>query len=219
MKALLTLLIGLTVGSAVHAQAPKDDDPRSKTIIDNLIAKNKTWKSFDATFSSRLVNKASKLDVKQDGNIKVKGRKFRLELADNTVINDGTILWTYNKKSNEVSLSDPKEMDEQMDPANLLNIYTQGFKSQFVSEGTDAAGVAVQVIKLYPLEPAKKNYHTVVLTVDKNKVEPRVVEMHFKDGNVVTYTLNKFVPNAEMVEALFGFDKAKYPGVEVNDLR
>lgn len=214
MKTFL-FLFAAVLGLSASAQ----DDPKSKAIVDKLIAKNKTYTSFDADFSSRLVNTASKLDVKQDGNIKVKGRKFRLTLADNTVINDGTALWTYSKKTNEVSITDPKEMDETLDPANLFNVYEKGFKSQFVGEKPDAAGVVLQTIKLFPLEPAKKAYHTVVLVVDKSKLEPKSVEMHYKDGNMVTYILKKFTPNAEFVDALFAFDKSKFPGVEVNDMR
>ena len=194
------------------------DDPKSKAIIDKLIAKNKTYKSFDADFSSRLVNAASKLDLKQDGNLKVKDRKFRLTLLDNTVINDGTALYTYSKKTNEVSISDPKEMDETLDPANLFNVYEKGFKSQYVGAGTED-GLAVETIKLFPLNPTKKAFHTVILTVDKAKMEPHKVVMKYKDGNEVTYILKKFTPNAEMVDALFSFDKSKYPGVEVNDMR
>ena len=194
------------------------DDPKSRAIVDQLIAKNKSYTSFDADFSSRLVNAASKLDVKQEGNIKVKGRKFRLAMLDNIVINDGTALWTYSKKSNEVSISDPKDMDETLDPANLFNVYEKGFKSQYVGVSTED-GVAVEVIKLFPLDPSKKAYHTVILTVDKAKMEPRKVVMKYKDGNEVTYTLKNFKPNAEMVDALFSFDKGKYPGVEVNDMR
>lgn len=215
MKKSFLLLATFLFTLAAFAQ----DDPKSKAIVDKLIAKNKTYTSFDADFSSRLVNTASKLDVKQEGNIKVKGRKFRLTLADHTVINDGTVLWTYSSKTNEVSISDPKEMDETLDPANLFNVYEKGFKSEFVSEKADANGVVLQTIKLYPLEPAKKPYHTIILVIDKNKLEPRSVEMHYKDGNVVTYILKKFTPNAEMVDALFAFDKSKYPGVEVNDMR
>lgn len=194
------------------------DDPKSKAIIDKLIAKNKTYKSFDADFSSRLVNAASKLDLKQDGNLKVKDRKFRLTLLDNTVINDGTALYTYSKKTNEVSISDPKEMDETLDPANLFNVYEKGFKSQYVGAGTED-GLTVETIKLFPLNPTKKAFHTVILTVDKAKMEPHKVVMKYKDGNEVTYILKKFTPNAEMVDALFSFDKSKYPGVEVNDMR
>lgn len=214
MKNTILFFATLLLAANTYAQ----DDPKSRAIVDAVIAKNKTYKSFDADFSSRLVNTASKLDVKQDGNLKVKNRKFRLTLLDNVVINDGTALWTYSKKTNEVSITDPSEMDETLDPANLFNVYEKGFKSQYVGAGTED-GVAVETINLFPLEPAKKAYHTVVLTVDKAKMEPKKVVMKYKDGNVVTYTLKKFTPNAEMVDALFAFDKGKYPGVEVNDMR
>ena len=165
-----TLLLLATLLFTLHAIG--QDDPKSKAIVDALIAKNKSYTSFDADFSSRLVNTDSKLDIKQDGNVKVKGRKFRLTLLDNIVINDGTALWTYSKKSNEVSISDPKEMDETLDPANLFNVYEKGFKSQYVGTSTEG-GVAVETIKLFPLDPSKKPFHTVILTVDKNKMEPR----------------------------------------------
>ena len=123
-----TLLLLATLLFTLHAIG--QDDPKSKAIVDALIAKNKSYTSFDADFSSRLVNTDSKLDIKQDGNVKVKGRKFRLTLLDNIVINDGTALWTYSKKSNEVSISDPKEMDETLDPANLFNVYEKAEEKQ-----------------------------------------------------------------------------------------
>ncbi len=216
MKTLITLVAtGLLLVNAAHAQ----DDPKSKAILDKLIAKNKTYTSFEADFSSRLVNTASKLDVKQDGNVKVKGKKFRLTLPDNTVINDGTALWAYSKKSNEVQVNDPAEMDQELDPSKLLTIYEKGFKSQFVEEKADATGTVVQTIKLFPLDPSKKPYHTVILGIDKNKVEPRSVQVLYKDGNVVTYTLRKFTPNPELAESNFMFEKSKFPGVEINDMR
>lgn len=212
-KTLLLLAILLPV---LHAFS--QDDPKGRAIVDQVIAKNKSYKSFDADFSSRLVNNASKLDITQQGNLKLKDRKFRLTLLDNVVINDGQALYTYSKKTNEVTISDPSEMDETLDPANLFNVYEKGFKSQYVGTGTED-GVAVETIKLFPLDPAKKAFHTVILTVDKNKMEPKKVVLKYKDGNEVTYILKRFVPNAEMVDALFTFDKNKYPGVEVNDMR
>lgn len=205
----------LLMAGGLHAQ----DDPRSKAIIDKLIAKSKGWNTFEAEFSSTLVNNASKLNVKQEGNVKVKGKLFRLTLTDNTVINDGKAVYTYSKKSNEVTITDPADMDKEMDPSKLFTIYEQGFKSQFVEEKKDAAGITDQVIKLFPLEPQKKPYHTVVMHVDKAKVEPRMVKVLYKDGNEVTYTLKKFTPNAELFENVFTFDKTKYPGAEINDMR
>ena len=210
--ALLALLLSTTL---VQAQ----DDPRSKTIVDKLMTQAKAWTSFEADFSSRLQNTKDKLDVKQEGNMKVKGKKFRLVLDKNTIINDGVTMYTYNKDANEVSLNDPKEMDQDLDPSTLFTQYEKGFKSQFVEEKKAADGTVEQVIKLFPLEPGKKPYHTVIMNIDKAKVEPRGVKVLYKDGNEVTYTLKKFTPNVDLFESVFVFDKAKYPGVEVNDVR
>ncbi len=210
------LLSGLL--SLVAFGGNAQDDPKSKAVVDKLMAKAKTWNTFEADFSSRLQNSKDKLDVKQEGNMKVKGKKFRLVLDKNTIINDGTTVYTYNKDANEVNLSDPKDMDQELDPSTLFTQYEKGFKSQFVEEKTDGT-VTVQVIKLFPLEAGKKPYHTVVITVDKAKVEPRSIQVLYKDGNTVTYTLKKFTANTDLAEALFAFDKSKYPGVEVNDMR
>ncbi len=199
--------------------ASAQDDPKSRAIVDRMIAKNKGYTSFEADFASRLQDKAAKLDVNQTGNVKVKGKKFLLNLNDHTVINDGIALWTYSKETNEVTISDPADMGQDLDPSNLLTAYEKGFKSQFVEEKTDANGTAVQVIKLFPLDPTKKPYHTVVITLDKARLEPKVVQVLYKNGNTITYTLKKFTPNVELGDALFVFDKARYPGLEVNDMR
>lgn len=217
MKHLLSLIAVLATLTTplLHAQ----DDPKSKAVVDKLISKSKGWTSFEADFSSALVNKASKLDVKQDGNVRVKGKLFNLTLTDNTVINDGKAIYTYSKKSNEVTISDPADMDKELDPTKLFTVYEQGFKSQFIEEKKEADGTVVQVIKLFPLEPGKKPYHTVIMTIDKAKVEPKVVKVLYKDGNEVTYTLKKFTPNVDLYESVFTFDKSKYPGAEINDVR
>ena len=210
----LLLLSLLFLSPAALAQ----DDPKSKAVLDKLMAQAKTWNTFEADFSSRLQSKRDGLDVKQEGNMKVKGNKFRLTLDQNTIINDGTTMYTYSKESNEVTLSDPKEMDQELDPSKLFTQYEQGFKSQFVEEKTED-GTTVQIVKLFPLQPDKKAYHTVVLKVDKAKTEPRSIEVLYKDGNTVTYTLKRFVPNAQFADDLFTFDKSKHPGVVVNDMR
>jgi outer membrane lipoprotein-sorting protein len=216
MKKTLFLIVALLVANLT---ANAQDDAKGKAIVDKLMAAAKTWTSFEADFSSRLQSTKDKLDVKQEGNMKVKGKKFRLQLDKNTVINDGTTMYTYSKESNEVTLNDPAEMDQELDPTKIFTQYEKGFKVQFVEEKTDATGTVVQVVKLFPTDAGKKPYHTVVLTVDKAKNEPKSVQVLYKDGNIVTYTLKKFTANAVLADALFTFDKAKYPGVEVNDMR
>lgn len=215
MKNALLLLCLILTPALTHAQ----DDPKAKAIVDRLMAQAKGWSTFEADFTSRLQSTKDKLDVKQEGNMKVKGNRFRLILDKNTIINDGKVLYTYSKETNEVTLNDPAEMDQELDPSKMFIQYEKGFKSQFVEEKADATGTMTQVVKLFPIDPAKKPFHTVVLTVDKAKGDPRSVQVLYKDGNVVTYTVKRFVANGELADALFIFDKSKYPGVEVNDLR
>ena len=88
-----------------------------------------------------------------------------------------------------------------------------------MEEKADASGTTVQVVKLFPLDAGKRAYHTVVLSVDKARNEPKSVQVLYKDGNTVTYTLKKFTANPALADALFTFDKAQHPGVEVNDMR
>lgn len=214
-RTILLAVCSFALALGVSAQ----DDARSKAVMDKLVAKAKTWTTFEADFSSRLQNSKDKLDVKQEGNMKVKGKKFRLVLDKNTIINDGTTLYTFNKNANEVNLSDPADMDQELDPSKLFTQYEQGFKSSFVDEKADASGVIVQTIKLFPTDPGKRAFHTVVIAVDKAKVEPKSIQVLYKDGNQVTYTLKKFTANPDLADALFIFDKSKYPGVEVNDMR
>ncbi|MFZ1331219.1 MAG: outer-membrane lipoprotein carrier protein LolA, partial [Flavobacteriales bacterium] len=130
----------------------------------------------------------------------------------------GTTMYTYNKDANEVNLTDPADMDQELDPTKLFTQYETGFKSQFVEEKV-VGGVTTQVVKLFPLDAGKKPFHTVVITIDKTKAEPKSVQILYKDGNAVTYTLNKFASNSVTDDSLFAFDKAKFPGVEVNDMR
>ena len=114
----LLLATGMLAVSALHAQ----DDPRSKAVIDKLIAKSKGWSTFEADFSSALVNNASKLNVKQEGNVKVKGKLFRLTLTDNTVINDGKAVYTYSKKSNEVTITDKAVMEKVVGASRRVRV-------------------------------------------------------------------------------------------------
>ena len=181
----------LFIGIGASAQ----DDPKSKAILDNLMTKAKAWTSYEAEFTSQLQNTKDKLDVKQVGSMKVKGKKFRLVMDKNTIINDGTTMYTYNKDANEVNLTDPADMDQELDPTKLFTQYETGFKSQFVEEKA-VGGVTVQVVKLFPLDAGKKPFHTVVITIDKTKAEPKSVQILYKDGNAVTYTCLLYTSDA-----------------------
>ena len=78
-------------------------------------------------------------------------------------------------------------------------------------------GVTVHSILLYPMDPTKRNYHTIILNVDKAKMQMYSMVVKAKDGNVYTYTLKDFKTNTAVSDATFNFKTPE--GVEEIDLR
>jgi outer membrane lipoprotein-sorting protein len=96
-------------------------------------------------------------------------------------------------------------------------MYEKGFKSKFLADKT-VAGKAVQLIELTP-DDNKKSYFKIQLTIDKAGKYVNEAKVFDKNGNIYTYSIVKFTPNAAVTDDLFSFNKSKYPGVEIVDLR
>lgn len=64
-----------------------------------------------------------------------------------------------------------------------------------------------------------KNFHKVYLQVDKSAKTIYSTKVLENAGNRYTYTVSSMKTNGTMSDAMFVFDKKKYPGVEEVDLR
>lgn len=217
MKKLLTIIIAFVALSTYNASA--QDDVKAKAILDELSAKTKSYSNIKATFSYTLENPSAKINETQEGTITIKGSKYRLEIAGQEVISDGKTVWTYLKDANEVQINniDPSSSDA-ITPSNIFTMYEKGFKYKFEGEKTEN-GKVIQSINLYPIDTKAKAFHTVKLYIDKNAKQIHSIKVLSKDGNNYTYTVKSFVPNADVTDAHFTFNAAKYPKVEVIDLR
>jgi hypothetical protein len=76
----------------------------------------------------------------------------------------------------------------------------------------------LQEIELTPLDKTR-TFFKVYLLVDKKAQTIAMTRILEKAGNRYSYIVNTFNGNAAVTDATFVFDKAKYPGVEVVDLR
>lgn len=221
MKHLLTALSLLACSASSFAQMPKETvDAKAKGILDELSAKTKSYTSIKAEFVSIIENKDKKVTENTSGSLLTKGNKYKMEFKGQTILSDGKTQWTYIKESNEVQINnapDPNSTDN-VNPVNIFTIYEKGFKFKYEKEDV-VNGVAVHIICIYPLDPGKKNYHTIKLTIDKAKKQIIGVQILMKNGSTNTITLKSFTPNADIPESAFTFNKAEFKGVEVIDLR
>ena len=190
-------------------------DTRAKIILDELSKKTKSYSSIKAEFIFTIENKNKKEAEAQNGVIQVKGNKYKLEIKGQEVISDNKTVWTYLKDANEVQINNvDSNSTDALNPSTIFTLYEKGYKYKF-----DKEEGSIQIINLYPLNPDKKKFHTVKLTIEKTKKQIVNVKMLMKDGSIYTYNIKTFSPNVEIQDATFSFDAKSHPGVEVVDLR
>ena len=213
MNRLAILLILLAFPFMTKAQ----QDPKAQEILKGVSAKYKTYKSISASFKLNLLDKKSGKQENQTGTVALKGDKYHLTMNDQEVMSDGKTMWTFLKESNEVQVSEAVQEEDALSPATIFTMYEKGFKTKYTGEKTED-GKTVQHIELYP-EDNKKNYIKILISIVKKDKYLSAAKVFDKNGNIYTYTITKFTPDAPLSDDLFTFNKTKHPGVDVVDLR
>ncbi len=180
-------------------------DSKAAAILDAMSKKYKSFSSFSAAFSYG----------SESGVITTKSGKYHLKLASQEVFNDGKTVATYVKDANEVNLSTNDPSSNEFSPANIYNIYKNGYSYKLVSESK--AGNAV--VDLTPSKGKSSNVAKVRLTISQKDHTLQSWQITDKSGKVQNFKISKFTPNVAVTDQQFTFNKAKYPGVEVIDLR
>ncbi|GAB4045829.1 LolA family protein [Spirosoma litoris] len=210
----LALALGLAFVLTWPALAQKDK--RAQEILDAMSKSYKALKSYQASFTYTSTGAGAKDAYK--GDLAIKNEKFRLLLGGQEVFTDGKVMYTYVKETNEVNVQDyDASGNGELNPTQIYTIYKRGFDYKFVKEQKQG-GRTLEVIELTSNRP-KSPVATVQLSVDKADKSIRNWLIVNKDGKRETYTITKFTPNVNLPDSYFVFDKSKYPGVEVVDLR
>lgn len=212
-RLICTVISLLLITSQLQAQT----DAKAQEILKGVSAKYKSYKTLSASFKLSILDQKTKKVSTQNGSITLRGAQFNLVMNDQTVMSDGKTTWTYLKESNEIQISDNKPVGDGISPTTIFTMYEKGYKSKFLADKT-VNKKAVQLIELIP-EDAKKSFIKIQLTVDKVGKYISEAKIFDKSGSIYTYSIAKFTPNAAVTEDFFSFNKSKFPGVEVIDLR
>lgn len=209
----ISSLVAAFVISTILVNAQTDTE--AKKILDKLSEKTKSYKTVEVEFTFTVDNKDQKINETTKGTLKMKDEKYRLLMKDQEIICNGQKVYTFNKEANEVQVIGVDELEEDaITPKNMFTIYESNFKSRIKEKKTED-GKNITVIDLYPMNPKEKDYSIVRLFVDTNKNMVTKATVLAKNGTLYTYKIDKMVPDKEMNESLFIFDKTKYPGVTV----
>ncbi len=221
MKTIATCVISvfITVCGFAQNQSLGKSDPAAKKILDAVSAKFKTYKAVQASFTFKSEDGKGKVLGIKKGTLYTKGNKYRVSITGGQdIFCDGVTVSTYDKVANEVTVSKFEASASSITPQKLFtNFYDKDFLYKLNGEKKEA-GKTLQEIELTPVDKSK-SFFKVLVWVDKATQTIYSTRVMEKSGNKYTYTVGSLNGNATITDAQFLFNKAKYPGVEVVDLR
>jgi outer membrane lipoprotein carrier protein len=216
MKKILLIAYTLSYVSLLISQETDKGDKKSNEILDRLTQKTEAYQTIKAEFAYMMKNADAGVDEKTEGTLYVEGDKYKLIIAGQIVICDGTTTWTYIKDADEVQINSVENSEESITPNKLLTSYNKDYKSKFVKE-TFQYGTTVYIVDLTPNEG--KSYSSVRVVIDKAKDQLLEITIFDKNGSTYSYIINKFESNTAISDSQFTFNASEFPGAEVVDMR
>ena len=220
MRTLYVALALFLSGSTISAQTSNSgkSDPEAKKVLDAVSTKFKSFTSVQAGFTYKVENSTGKALSSKTGNIWMKGTKYKVVFGGNEIYCDGKTVWSYDKGTNEVTISNLDASAGMITPQKLFtNFYDKDFL--YVMNGEKKSGTkTLQEIEMTPTDKSKP-FHKVYLQIDKTAKTIYSTKVLENGGNKYTYTVSSMKTNAAITDATFTFNKSKYPGVEEVDLR
>lgn len=148
-----------------------------------------------------------------NGTILLQGNKFCTKLSNTTTWFDGKTMWSFVKDNEEVNVTIPTAVQvAKINPYAFLNIYKNGYNMEFGAN--------------------TKTYYEVVLTATTSKSSIKKALIHISrfdnhpmyimmGGSKADVEINvkSFTKGKKQSDTAFRFNKAKYPNVDVIDLR
>ncbi|WP_235296584.1 LolA family protein [Portibacter marinus] len=209
------LLAFLIAAAGAQDNAVAIKDPKAEAILDKISSQLSDYESVEMDFELNIEFPGMGEEV-QKGKLIQKGDKFYVDTEMQSIYSDGESIWMHMKNNNEVQLSnaDVAAAGGFMDPTSLLNLYKTGEYAYAIT----AEANGNQEIEFKPLDKSSP-YSKMRLSVVKGKNKVNSMKVFSKDGSRYTMKLSDVIPNKSYPDAIFVFDKSKYPGVHVEDLR
>ena len=209
MKKLIITFLIIVLNTNLIAQ-----NDFAKSILDQL---NQTTQSFDnisIEFKFDFVNESQNIKESQNGKLVLNDNKFRLEINDQIIINNGENQWIYLKDLNEVQIMEHDPDDENMNPNKIFNIYEEDYKYSYL-ESKIINDKNVHIIDLFPKKSNEFIKVNIAVNAEKNQLER--IKIYDKNGGNYTYYITSFITNTNIEPFIFNINE--FPDIEVIDLR
>jgi outer membrane lipoprotein-sorting protein len=196
--------------------APSMNDSKAKEVLDKSSEVYKSNSGIYSKFTQSIEIPGGKINSK-NGEIYIKANKYKIKFSDQEIYCNEKSVWTYLKDVNEVQINDYEPDPSDMTPYNMFNIYQKDFY-YIKTADENVLDKPCNVIDLSPKDKSR-SYFKVRIWINKQTNLLSRIKIFDKNGYRYTYTINSININSKIEDSEFNFDKNKYPGVHIEDLR
>lgn len=215
-------MLFMGVSLAVKAQNTKyigKNDPDAKKVLDQLSAKLNTYKAVRANFTLKVEDAKGKVQGTRSGVIYLKGNKYHVSVTGGQEIYcDGKDVYTYDKSSNEVTITRNDPSTQTISPDKLFTDFYDKDYLYKLNGDVKIGGRTIEEVELTPVDKSK-NFFKALLYIDKLNHSLVSIKWFDKGGNRYTLDTSRINGNANVTDNELAYNKAKFPGADEVDLR
>ncbi len=211
MKKILFACLSLFMASALYGQSGD-----AKAILDKMSETYKAMPGFEISFTQKLANGMDGEDS-YTGDAAVAKEKFFVDFQGQLIFCDGPTLWTYIAEAQELTISNFEPDEQAINPANIYDIYKEGFEFEFVGED-EREGASVNVVKLISTDE-DADFTTIIMYIGQQDSYLKAWDLIDYDGIPTSFVVTKFIPNRSFEDGFFKFNDSKYNVEYTTDLR
>ncbi len=201
------------------AQVKLSKDPAARKVLDAMQKEMKSHSHLRLKVSYLLINKQNDSKKQFKAYIFLSGDKYKIIVPENEIICNGDTVWTYSKKTQELTISKNDTSDVSVfTPSQLFSAYRTGYKYLLIGE-EKIKGAVFQVVDLFPELKSKSPYSKIRLKINKQIHRLQRAEITEKSGLEYQVDIVDFQPHTKIPDKLFHFNPALYPpDIEIVDM-
>lgn len=207
---------GLSIAVLIISILPlvAQNNVEAERITNQLLASFRT-SSVRTNFSLSVVQKNAVNSQSVSGNFVMKAEKFVLDMGETKAWFDGKTQWTYIIADNEVSITEPTV--DELASINPMAIIAS-FKAKSKIDFSKQKSAQNHIIELLP-KNKKEEFAKVEIHINKSTGNLVSVKITDKKGVKSILSLTNYQKGFKAADDYFVFNKSKFKGITINDLR
>ncbi|MEA4974443.1 MAG: LolA-like putative outer membrane lipoprotein chaperone [Paludibacter sp.] len=209
-KFIYSIILFINSIFVINAQHNTD----AEQIINNFTESFRT-RAVRSEFTLKISEKNGVNSQQISGLIILNANRFFLKTDELTVWFDGKTQWAYLESSDEVNITEPTA--EELAATNPVAIIS-AFKSVSRIQFSKLKNQTNHIIELIPTNK-KADFSKVEIQLNKTSGNLQAIKIDYTNGLKNELTFKSYQKDVTVNPNMFVFDKTKYKGAVMNDLR